>query len=129
MIKIFLKDALGWGVALWLFGYILGIVFFFFVPPALLGWTIMPFGIVITLWVLFKKISSDKLQYYLLVALAWTAIAVIFDYFFLVKIFNPADGYYKLDVYLYYILTFLLPLIAGWHKLNKKSHGLPGNNN
>jgi len=43
-------------------------------------------------------------------------IAVIFDYLFLVKMFKPTDGYYKLDVYLYYILTFLLPLIVGWRK-------------
>ena len=43
-------------------------------------------------------------------------IAVICDYFFLVKAFNPADGYYKLDVYLYYGLTFILPLAVGLGK-------------
>jgi len=35
---------------------------------------------------------------------------------FIVKAFKPADGYYKLDVYLYYALTFALPLIVGWRK-------------
>ncbi|MCL4418948.1 hypothetical protein M1146_02470 [Patescibacteria group bacterium] len=115
-----LKDTLGWGFLLWLIGYILGIVLFMVVPPMLLGWIIMPVGIVITLWVLLKKIKAGSLNYYLLLAVVWTLIAVVFDYFFLVKIFKPAGGYYKLDVYLYYILTFVLPLAVGWYKLNQK---------
>jgi hypothetical protein len=116
MNKQFLKDALGWGIILWLIGYILGIVLFKAVPPLLLGWVIMPIGTIITLWVLFKKIKSDSLKYYLGIALVWTVIAVVFDYFFLVKVFKPADGYYKLDVYIYYALAFILPLIVGWYK-------------
>ncbi|MCL5113563.1 MAG: hypothetical protein M1372_00135 [Patescibacteria group bacterium] len=115
-----LKDTLGWGFLLWLIGYILGIVLFMVVPPMLLGWIIMPVGIVITLWVLLKKIKAGSLNYYLLLAVVWTLIAVVFDYFFLVKIFKPAGGYYKLDVYLYYILTFVLPLAVSWYKLNQK---------
>jgi hypothetical protein len=35
---------------------------------------------------------------------------------FIVKLLNPADGYYKADVYLYYALTFISPLIVGWWK-------------
>ena len=111
-----LKDTMGWGFLLWLIGYILGIVLFMIVPPAILGWIIMPIGIVITLWVLFKKVNNNSFSHYLLLAIIWALIAIIFDYFFLVKIFKPADGYYKLDVYLYYILTFALPLIVGWRK-------------
>lgn len=76
----------------------------------------MPVGIIITLWVLLKKVKSNSFQYYLLLAFIWTLIAILFDYFFLVKVFKPNDGYYKLDVYLYYILTFILPLFAGWKK-------------
>jgi len=49
-------------------------------------------------------------------AVVWTLIAIVFDYFFIVKAFKPADGYYKLDVYFYYIFTFLMPLIFGWWK-------------
>jgi hypothetical protein len=30
--------------------------------------------------------------------------------------FHPPDGYYKPDVYLYYVSTFVLPLIVGWRK-------------
>jgi len=116
MEKQFYKDAFGWGFILWLVGYFLGIIFFAVVPSSIIGWVIMPIGIVITLWVLFKKIKSQSFRYYFLLAVVWTLIAIIFDYFFLVKVFNPADGYYKPDVYLYYALTFILPLLVGWRK-------------
>ena len=116
MTKQFFKDSLAWGFALWIFGYLLGFIFFAFIPQKLLGWVIMPFGIIVTLWVLFKKINAEKLSYYFWLAVIWTAIAIVFDYFFLVKILKPADGYYKLDVYLYYVLTFAIPLLVGWRK-------------
>ncbi len=76
----------------------------------------MPIGIVITLWVLLKKVQADSLQYYFLLAIIWTLIAIVCDYVFLVKFLKPSDGYYKLDVYLYYLLTFLLPMLVGWRK-------------
>jgi len=116
MTKQLIKDGFGWGIGLWAIGYILGIVLFMAVPPALLGWVIMPIGIVITLWVLLKKIKATSFNYYFLLAIIWTLIAIVFDYFFLVKVFKPADGYYKLDVYLYYLVTFALPLVVGWRK-------------
>ncbi len=116
-----LKNGFGWGILLWLAGYILGIVFFMFIPQGLLGWAIMPFGIALTLWVLLKRIKQQTLIQYCVLAVIWTLIAIVFDYFFLVKVFKPADGYYKTDVYVYYLLTFLLPLVVGWRKtaLNK----------
>ncbi len=117
-----LKDSLGWGFVLWLIGYVLGIVLFFVLPPSLLGWVIMPIGVIITLWVLLKRIKRGALQYYLVLAIVWTAIAIAFDYLFIVQALKPADGYYKLDVYLYYALTFILPTIVGWWK-NAKSNG------
>ena len=119
--KQLLKDALGWGFVLWLTGYILGFVFFFLVPTAYVGWAVTPIGILITLWVLFKKIKSTSFRHYLVLAVVWTLIAIALDYFFLVKMLKPADGYYKLDVYLYYALTFALPLLVGWRKRSKKS--------
>jgi len=120
MNKKLIKDTLGWGFLLWLIGYILGIIFFMIVPPSILGWIIMPIGIVITLWVLLKKIKNNTLHYYLFLAISWTFIAVVFDYLFLVRMFNPVGGYYKLDVYLYYVLTFILPLIVGWRRTDSK---------
>jgi hypothetical protein len=116
MDKQLLKYSLGWGLILWLVGYILGIIFFFVFPPALLGWFIMPVGIALTLWVLMKKVKGFNAQGYLILAIVWTIIAIVFDFFFIVKMFKPTDGYYKLDVYLYYAFTFMIPLIFGWWK-------------
>ena len=120
MNKQLIKDTLVWGFILWFISYVLGIVLFAFVSPSILGWVIMPIGIAITLWVLFKKIKSESLKRYVLIAIIWTAIAIIFDYFFLVLLFKPADGYYKWDVYLYYALTFILPIVVGLIKTPKK---------
>jgi len=116
MTKQLLKDTLGWGVILWLIGYALGIVLFMIMPPSMIGWIIMPIGTLITLWVLFKKIKGGSFVYYILLAVSWTLIAVVFDYLLLVKMLKPADGYYKLDVYIYYVLTFTLPLAVGWYR-------------
>lgn len=119
MNKKLLIAGLGWGLVLWLVGYALGIILFMLVPSVLLGWIIMPLGIVLILWILLKKIKARSWGDYLQLAIIWTLIAIIFDYFFLVKLFRPADGYYKLDVYLYYVLTFILPLIVGQYKFSK----------
>ena len=119
MNKQLLKDTLGWGFILWLIGYALGMILFPIVSPSMIGWVIMPIGIIITLWVLLKKTKGESFQYYGALAVVWTLIAIVFDYLFIVKAFKPIDGYYKLDVYLYYTLTFLLPLIVGWYKTNE----------
>lgn len=113
--KQFLKDALVWGGALWLVGYVLGIVLFFVVPTSIIGWVLTPIGVGITLWVLIKKIHGP-LYYFALVGVTWAAIAMALDYLLLVQVFKPADGYYKLDVYLYYALNIVLPLVVGLWK-------------
>lgn len=115
--KQLIFDSLGWGLALWLFGYLLGILAFFIVQPALIGWIVMPVGIGVTLLVLYKFVRSGSLFHYLTVALTWATIAVVCDYIFIVQMIKPADGYYKLDVYIYYVLTFVLPLLAGWWRV------------
>jgi len=112
-----LKKSLGWGFVLWLIGYLLGVALFFVLPTTVLGWVITPIAFVITWWVLLRRVKSDSLRDYAIVAIVWTAIAVLFDYVFIVKAFNPPDGYYKPDVYLYYALTFALPLIVGYASL------------
>lgn len=116
-----MKSIIGWGIGLWFFGYILGFVLFAFVPQNLIGWVIMPFGILATLWVLHKKIKSVDFNYYLKLSVIWTLIAIIFDYLFLVKLLKPV-GYYKFDVYLYYFLTFTLPLVVRWKKFKKNGN-------
>jgi hypothetical protein len=112
--RIFLNTIL-WGFLLWLFGYILGMLFFVFIPKDILGWAIMPFGIAATLWVLFKKIERESLGCYIGLGVIWTIMAIALDYVFLVKLLKATD-YYKLDVYLYYFLTLALPIAVGWYK-------------
>ena len=121
MNKQFYKDTLGWGFLIWLIGYVLGFVFFAILPASIIGWAIMPIGIIVTLLILYKKIKSDSFRHYLLIAVTWTLIAIVLDYLLIVKVLKPTDGYYKLDVYLYYILTFALPLLMGWRKTKIKS--------
>ncbi len=115
----FIKKVFIWGFLLWLAGYVLGIVLFPIIPASMIGWVIMPIGIFITLWVLRKKIKLESFNQYIILAVIWTAIAVVFDYLFLVKVFMPEDGYYKLDVYLYYFLTFFIPLLIGYRKTGR----------
>jgi hypothetical protein len=115
--KIFLNTVF-WGFILWLFGYILGFVFFALVPKEVMGWYIMPFGLVATLWVLFKKIKREEFMCYIGLGVIWTIMAIVLDYVFLVKLLG-ATGYYKFDIYLYYFLTLVVPIIVGWHKFKK----------
>ena len=119
MNKQFLRDTVGWGFILWFIGYVLGVILIFILLPSLIGWVIMPFGLIITFWVLLKKVKLAGLRDYFILAAVWTVIAVVFDYIFIVQAFHPADGYYKPDVYLYYLLTFIAPLIVYWWKKEK----------
>jgi hypothetical protein len=112
--KIFLNTVF-WGFILWIFGYALGIVFFAFVPKDMIGWVILPFGVAFTLWVLLKKIKREELMCYFGLGLIWTIMAILFDYLFIVKLFH-STGYYKSDVFVYYALTFALPIVVGWYK-------------
>ncbi len=114
MDKQLTKDALLWGLILWLIGYLLGIILFFIVPKSMIGLLITPIGIVISLWVLRRKIKADSYGYYLHLAAVWTLLAIVLDYIFNVKMFDIGSSYYQADVYLYYTVTFLLPLIY-WH--------------
>ena len=112
MQRFVIRDCIGWGVLLWLIGYAFGIVLFPLVPPAMLGWYIMPIGLLVTAFVLWKWVRVEAWSRAVLLGIIWCAIAVVLDYVFIVKMLKPADGYYKLDVYLYYASAFLLPVIA-----------------
>jgi len=116
--KQILLNTLFWGFILWLFGYVLGIVFFAFVPKEQIGFYILPLGVALTLWVLFKKIKREEFTCYIGLGIIWTIMAVVLDYLFIVKMFQSAD-YYKPDVYVYYALTFILSLAVGWYKKSK----------
>ena len=113
MSRQLLKDAFGWGSVLWLFGYVLGLLLFAVVRTALIGWIILPAGVALTLWVLLTRVKATGPRDYIIIAVVWTAIAIVADYVLIVKAFHPPDGYYKLDVYLYYTLTFVMPMAVG----------------
>ncbi len=49
--------------------------------------------------------------YYIRVGLVWTLIAIVLDYLFIVQLFQAS--YYGIDVFLYYALTFLIPVGVG----------------
>ena len=114
-----LKNNLFWGFILWLIGWILGIVFFMTPLKNIMGWVITPIGVAITLWVLFKKVNRENYSGYFYVALVWTAMAIVLDYLFNVLLFKIGPSYYKPDIFVYYALTFALPLLVGAYKNRK----------
>ena len=77
------------GLGLWLIGYALGIVLFAFMPVALIGWIITPTGALITVWVLLK-VGDEPPRFYVLLNIAWTSMAVVFDYVMIVPLRVPA---------------------------------------
>jgi hypothetical protein len=111
----FLKDSAGPGMLFWLIGYLAGILLFFTPFKNSMGWimlvTFTPVTILITWW-WFRSRERLPLQYYAGVGLAWALIAVVLDYLFIVTLFR-STGYYAPDVYLYYILMFLIPVGVG----------------
>jgi len=114
-----LKSNLAWGFVLWLIGWVLGVVLFMTPLKPVMGWVIMPIGIIVTLWVLLKKINRQQYLCYFGVAVIWTLMAILLDYLFNVLLFDIGASYYKLDIYVYYIITFILPLIVGAYKIRK----------
>jgi hypothetical protein len=115
-------DTLVAGVVLWTIGYAIAMILFSFVPATMIGWIVLPVMIPITVYVSFWRLKrgAKSLSYILLVAAAWTAIAVTFDYALLVKAFN-VQNYYDFDVMIYYSLTFLIPAVVGTIALNRRT--------
>jgi hypothetical protein len=116
-----LLNTFTWGFVLWLIGYVAGFVLFFIVPKAYIGWIITPFATMLTIWVIMKKVRRPELMCYFGLGLMWTLVAVGLDYAFIVKMLKTGNSYYKPDVYLYYALTFTLPMIVGYWKYKHKS--------
>ena len=115
------KNMVFWGFVLWLFGYIAGIILFFVVPKAYIGLVITPIATLFTIWVLMKKVKRPELLCYFGTGLIWTIMAVVLDYIFLVTLLKTGSAYYKPDVFLYYTLTFILPILVGYWKYKHKS--------
>lgn len=116
-----IKNMLTWGFILWLVGYLASIVLFFIVPKEYIGWVLSPLASVFTIWVLMKKVKRPELMCYFGTGLIWTIMAILLDYLFIITLLKTGNSYYKLDVYLYYLLTFVLPIIVGYWKFKHKA--------
>jgi len=110
----FIVDALGIGSALWLAGYLSSILLYFFMPKHLIGWVLFMVFAPVTVYVACWRFRGrDRgLRYFLAVAAVWTLIAMVLDYFLIVRLFSATD-YYQIDVCLYYAVTFLIPVGVG----------------
>ncbi|VVB63619.1 Uncharacterised protein [uncultured archaeon] len=112
--KQLIKDTAVLGTALWLIGYLASLVLFFTPYAGVMGWILLavftPVTIVIVLW-WFRKRERLRLQYYAGVGVAWVLIAIVLDYLFIVLLFQA--NYYGIDVFVYYAVTFLIPVGVG----------------
>ncbi len=124
--KQWIKDTAGLGVVLWLIGYLASLVLFFSPYAGIMGWILLaiftPVTIAVTWW-WFRHRERLPLQYYACVGVAWTLIAVVFDYLFIVLMFQAT--YYESDVFVYYAVTFLIPVGVGLYLNRARSEPVP----
>ena len=112
--KSWIKDNCGLGILFWLIGYLTSIALFFSPYASIMGWIITPIFTPITIAITWWWFRARRLvlTYYIWVGVAWTMIAVVLDYLFIVQMFQAT--YYGFDVFLYYALTFLIPIGVGY---------------
>ncbi len=124
--KQWIKDTAGLGVVLWLIGYLASLVLFFSPYAGIMGWILLaiftPVTIAVTWW-WFRHRERLPLQYYAGVGVAWTLVAVVFDYLFIVLLFQAT--YYESDVVVYYAVTFLIPVGVGLYLNRARSEPVP----
>ena len=115
-----IKDTGGLGIVFWLIGYLASLVLFFSPFAESMGWILLilctPVTFIITWW--WFRSRTLRLSYYMLVGIAWTAIAIVFDYLFIVLLLNAL--YYGVDVFIYYALTFLIPVSVGLYLTHRQ---------
>ncbi len=119
--KQWIKDTAGLGTALWLMGYLASLVLFFSPYAGIMGWILLVIFTPVTLvivWWWFSRRELLPLQYYVKVGVAWVLIAVVLDYLFIVLMFQAA--YYGTDVFLYYTVTFLIPVGVGLYLIRTR---------
>jgi len=124
------RDTAGLGTLFWLIGYLAGMLLFFTPFKTSMGWIMLviftPFTVGVTWW-WFRKRGHLPLQYYAGVGVAWTLIAVVLDYLFIVTLLKTRT-YYAPDVLLYYALMFLIPVAVGLY-LNRAGTVVPAIHN
>lgn len=122
--KQWIKDTIGLGTGLWLFGYLASLLLFFSPFADIMGWIITavftPITIALAWW--WFRARDLPLTYYVVVGVAWTMIAIVLDYLFIVRLFQAT--YYEIDVFVYYALTFLIPVGVGLYL--RHIQGRPG---
>jgi hypothetical protein len=120
-VKSRIIDIFVFGILFWLIGFIASMILFPFVPKNFLGWILCIIFTPITCVIAYYRFKNRELKLfcYFMTGVFWALIAIILDYIFLVKLFNIAD-YYKLDVFVYYTIMFLIPLIIGLINNKKK---------
>ena len=121
--KQWILDTAGLGTALWLIGYLASLALFFSPYAGIMGWILIAIFTPVTVgiaWWWFGKREPLPLKYYAGVGVVWVLIAVVLDYLFIVLLFQAT--YYETDVFVYYALTFLIPVGVGLY-LNRTHHG------
>lgn len=124
--KQLIKDTAGLGTAFWLIGYLASLVLFFSPFAGVMGWILTAFFTPVTIaivWLWFRKREYLPLQYYAGIGVAWVLIAIVLDYLFIVLLFQA--HYYETDVFVYYAVTFLIPVGVGLY-LNRDCTGPVG---
>jgi hypothetical protein len=116
--KQWIKDTAGLGTGLWLIGYLASLALFFSPFAGIMGWILLaiftPVTIAVTWW-WFRPRERLPVQYYAGVGVAWMLIAIVLDYLFIVLLFKAS--YYGADVFVYYVLTFFIPVGVGLYLL------------
>lgn len=110
-----IKDMAGPGTGLWLIGYLASLALYF-TPlwETMGGWILLVIFTPVTVaiaWWWFKQRETFPLPYYAKVGIAWMLIAIVLDYLFIVRLFQAT--YYGTDVFVYYAMTFLIPVGVG----------------
>lgn len=113
--RITMTDTLGLGAGLWLIGYLASLALFFTPLKGVLGWILFVILTPVTTYIAYRVFGNRKegLAYYAIVAVSWLAIAIVLDYVFIVTLYSQPQ-YYAPDVFAYYAVTFLIPLMVGW---------------
>jgi hypothetical protein len=120
--KEWIKDTGGIGTGLWLIGYLASLILFFSPYAGIMGWILLviftPVTIAVTWW-WFRKRKELTLEYFAKVGVVWVLIAVVFDYLFIVRLFQA--NYYSPDVFVYYAMTFLIPVGVGFFLIQTRN--------
>lgn len=86
-----ITDTAGLGTGLWLFGYLLSLALFFSPLAGIMGWILLaactPITVAVAWW--WFRGRNLPLPYYVMVGVAWTAIAALLDWLFIVLLFWP----------------------------------------